>query len=224
MAFGYALMKGRAGAAGYIRETGKAREVMARNIPPRAICYLYRHRNGECDLCGAETADSSGNAKWTAPREGSLFIAADNQVLLWEGSDEAFLLANAWLKNQIKREEKNDKTPEESEGTQDNREVSQEISEIKADFDKIADDVFLNRPKYALKHLNFTGHLIQKSKSKKPRRGRHIPCVRRGTANRWTLYRNAEKPKSLCSQRGGFDGKGFRIKGQEGETEGTGLL
>ena len=133
MAFGYALMKGRAGAAGYIRETGKAREVMARNIPPRAICYLYRHRNGECDLCGAETADSSGNAKWTAPREGSLFIAADNQVLLWEGSDEAFLLANAWLKNQIKREEKNDKTPEESEGTQDNREVSQEISEIKAD-------------------------------------------------------------------------------------------
>ena len=100
MAFGYSLMKGRAGAAGYIREIGNHREVSARNVSPGAVCQLYRRKDGEWLVCGTETADSAGNVQWTAPKEGGVFIAQGRQVLLWEGGDEAFLMANAWLKNQ----------------------------------------------------------------------------------------------------------------------------
>lgn len=116
MAFGYSLMKGRAGAAGYIRENGDHREVSARGIPPGTVCKLYRRRDGECLLWGPETSDSSGTAQWTIPKDGSVFIAGADQVLLWEGGDEAFLLANAWLKNQGEkkgRSEKTKKPPEE---------------------------------------------------------------------------------------------------------------
>ena len=111
MAFGYALLKGRGGAAGYIRENGDQREVSARDLPPGTPCALYTLLNGECSLCGTENVDSSGNAKWTAPKEGQLFIAAGDRVLLWDGGDSAFLQASAWLKKQSQNG-KNKQEPE----------------------------------------------------------------------------------------------------------------
>ena len=103
MAFGYALLKGRGGAAGYARESGGKREVSARNIQPGTVCSLYAVQDGEYRLCGTETADGSGNAKWTAPMAGSLFIADGNKVLLWDGGDDAFLEASAWLEKQNRK-------------------------------------------------------------------------------------------------------------------------
>ena len=102
MAFGYSLMKGRSGASGYIRETGDQREVSVRDVVPGTVCTLYRQKGNEWEFIGNETA-GSGGAKWTVAKEGSVFLAADNKVLLWEGGDEAFLLANEWLKKQIDR-------------------------------------------------------------------------------------------------------------------------
>ena len=103
MAFGYALLKGRGGAAGYARESGGKREVSARNIAPGTVCTLYTVQDGECRLCETGTADGSGNVQWTAPIEGSLFIADGNKVLLWDGGDDAFLEACAWLEKQNQR-------------------------------------------------------------------------------------------------------------------------
>ncbi len=100
MAFGYALLKGRRGAAGYARDNGGQREVSARGLPPCASCSLYAVREGEYRLCGTKTADSGGSAAWTAPREGGLFLTDGDQVLLWDGGDEAFLRASAWLNRQ----------------------------------------------------------------------------------------------------------------------------
>ncbi len=118
MAFGYSLMKGRAGAVGYIRETGNQREVLIRDIPPGTVCALYRRMEDGWEHCGNESADSIGNAKWKTAREGSIFIAADNQVMLWEGGDEAFLLANAWLKKQSGGENEKDRKEEMAEEKQ----------------------------------------------------------------------------------------------------------
>lgn len=103
MAFGYALLKGRGGAAGYVRENGGQREVTTRNLIPGTACALYTVQDGAYRLCGTETADGSGNAKWTAPKEGGLLIAEGNKVLLWDGGDDAFLQASAWLDQQSKK-------------------------------------------------------------------------------------------------------------------------
>lgn len=112
MAFGYALLKGRGGAAGYARESGGKREVSARNLQPETVYSLYAVQDGDYKLCGTETADGSGNAKWTAPMEGSLFIAEGNKVLLWDGGDDAFLQASAWLEKQTRKSPEPDETPE----------------------------------------------------------------------------------------------------------------
>ena len=104
MAFGYALLKGCGGAAGYVRENGGQREVAARDLPLLARCDLYAAGERGYRHCGAQTADGSGNAKWTAPKEGKLFLSSGNKVLLWEGGDEAFLRACAWLSGQERRE------------------------------------------------------------------------------------------------------------------------
>lgn len=112
MAFGYALLKGRGGAAGYARESGGKREVSARNIQPGTVCSLYAVQDGEYRLCGTETADGSGYAKWTAPMAGSLFIADGNKVLLWDGGDDAFLEASAWLEKQNRKMPEPRETPE----------------------------------------------------------------------------------------------------------------
>lgn len=100
MAFGYALLKGRAGAAGYVRENGSQREVSVRDLPPNATCSLYAFQDGDYTLCGTKTTDGSGSAKWTAPKEGCIFLTDGNKVLLWDGGDEAFLRASAWVKRQ----------------------------------------------------------------------------------------------------------------------------
>ena len=102
MAFGYALLKGRAGAMGYVRENGSQREISARDLPPNASCSLYAVQEEEYRLCGTKTTDSGGSAKWTAPKEGHLILAEGDKVLLWDGGDEAFLRASAWLKRQSK--------------------------------------------------------------------------------------------------------------------------
>ncbi len=103
MAFGYALLKGRGGAAGYVRESGGQRDVSARNLRPGTACSLYTMVDGEYRLWGTETADSGGNVHWTAPKEGGLLIAEGNRVLLWDGGDDAFLEACAWLEKQSQR-------------------------------------------------------------------------------------------------------------------------
>ncbi len=122
MAFGYALLKGRGKAAGYVRETGGKREVSVRDLPPFASCCLYAAGESGYQPCGNVTADGGGNAKWTAAKGGALFVSSGNKVLLWEGGDEAFLRACAWLngqgrsekgKSEPEAEEKKEEPPEE---------------------------------------------------------------------------------------------------------------
>ncbi len=125
MAFGYALLKGRAGAVGYIRENGNQREVSARDLPSGASCSLYAVNDGEYILCGTKTTDSSGNAKWTAPKEGNLFLTDGDQLLLWDGGDEAFLRASAWLNRQ--RRENLTKAVQEKEAIADMPQESLEL-------------------------------------------------------------------------------------------------
>ena len=127
MAFGYALLKGRAGAAGYVRENGSQREVFARDLPPIASCSLYALQNGEYKLCGTKTTDSGGSVQWTAPKEGSLFLTDGDKVLLWDGGDEAFLRASAWLKGQSSG--KNVKTAPEKEDIPEDHALSAETLE-----------------------------------------------------------------------------------------------
>ena len=123
MGFCYALLKGRGGAGGYIREEGNQREVSVRDLPPGACCTLYVNQNGEYRLCGTETADGCGNARWKAPKEGALFLTSGDKVLLWDGGDEAYLRASAWLDSQNAEsaekgepgKEKNTKTPQKTE-------------------------------------------------------------------------------------------------------------
>ncbi len=103
LAFGYMLLKGRGSASGYVRENGGQRDVTARDLPPYAQCELYAAGEEGFRLCGTEKADGSGNGQWTAPKEGALFLASGNQVLLWDGGDEAFLRAAAWLEGQRRR-------------------------------------------------------------------------------------------------------------------------
>lgn len=127
MAFGYALLKGRAGAMGYVRENGSQREVSARDLPHGATCSLYAVYDGEYKLCGTKTTDSGGSAQWTAPKEGSLFLTDGDKVLLWDGGDEAFLRSSAWLKRQSPKN--TEKSTPEKEDIPEDQELSAEMLE-----------------------------------------------------------------------------------------------
>ena len=116
MAFGYALLKGCGGAAGYVRENGGVRSVTARDLPPFAVCELYAADENGYRLCGTETTDGDGRGQWTAPEAGALFLASRDRVLLWDGGDEAFLRASEWLSSQKKR---NGETEPEETGPQE---------------------------------------------------------------------------------------------------------
>lgn len=128
MAFGYALLKGRAGAAGYVRENGSQREVSARDLPPNATCSLYALQDGEYTLCGTKTTDGSGSAKWTAPKDGSIFLTDGNKVLLWDGGDEDFLRVSAWLSSQTKKDTKKNEPAKEK-----NQDAPREVQALPAE-------------------------------------------------------------------------------------------
>ncbi len=128
MAFCYALLKGRGGAGGYIREEGNQREVSVRDLPPGACCTLYVNQNGEYRLCGTETADGCGNARWKAPKEGALFLTSGDKVLLWDGGDEAYLRASAWLDSQSRESAEKDEPEKEN-----NQEIPQKAEALSAE-------------------------------------------------------------------------------------------
>ena len=105
MAFGYTLLKGRGGTSGHIRETDGKREISVRGLPPGSPCALYAWEDGVGVPQDERKTDGDGNARLTAVSPGRVFVAAAGRVMLWEGEEDAYLAASAWLKQQNKRPE-----------------------------------------------------------------------------------------------------------------------
>ena len=104
MAFGYTLMKGRQGAAGHIRENGDQREIAVRGLPPETLCAMYALADGNARLCSQRQTDREGQARFSIAEPGHVFVALDGKPMLWEGGEETYLRAAAWLEKQRKTE------------------------------------------------------------------------------------------------------------------------
>ena len=102
MAFGYTLLRGKREAAGYIQKTGGKRTVFVRGMKPDENCGLYVLTENGAALCTQKTAGPGGQVQLETDGAGTLFVAADGGVRLWEGDDEAFLRACAYLEAQRK--------------------------------------------------------------------------------------------------------------------------
>ena len=100
MAFGYALLSGRRGAAGFARQDGKNRRVSVRGLQAGERCALYALTREGAALCCRESADAEGRAELQAACPGDLFMEADGEVRLWEGDDGVYLRACAYLSAQ----------------------------------------------------------------------------------------------------------------------------
>ncbi len=105
MEFQYFLMRGRRGASGYGMKRDGKKEVVFRGLKPGQTCALYALNGSGARFCGTKEADGAGQASFTVPDEGPLFAAADGQAILWEGENENFLRACAWLEKEKKKRE-----------------------------------------------------------------------------------------------------------------------
>lgn len=98
--FGYAFMKGQNGMEGYIRDTAGKRMMQARGIPAGETCELYALTGSFAKKCGRAAADQSGQCRIAAADPGALFAVVNGRVRLWEGGDETYLRACAFLEKQ----------------------------------------------------------------------------------------------------------------------------
>ena len=89
MGSGYGMLRGRQGAAGFVREEAGTRHVTVLGLMPGAETALWHLDGGVACPCARGTADQAG--KWDAETAapGTLFVTAAGRVLLWEEGESA---------------------------------------------------------------------------------------------------------------------------------------
>lgn len=89
MGSGYGMLRGRQGAAGFVRETAGARRVTALGLTPGADTALWRLDEEKACPCNRGTADQAGKWEAETAAAGTLFVTAAGRVLLWEEGESA---------------------------------------------------------------------------------------------------------------------------------------
>ena len=97
MGFGYAFMRGQKGAEGIVREAAGKRTVQARGLTPGETCAAYVLEKDGARECARAVADQAGQCRLAVALPGPLFVSANGRVRLWEGGDETYLRACAFL-------------------------------------------------------------------------------------------------------------------------------
>ena len=108
MAFGYALLRGRDGASGCVRTADGKRSVSLRGLKPGESCAFYTMEENTVTRRGEARADQTGQANLKYQGSGPLFVSAGGRVRLWEGGEENYLRAAAFLREE---ERKNQNVP-----------------------------------------------------------------------------------------------------------------
>ena len=105
MAYGYAMLRGRRGAAGHVREDGGKRTVCLRGMEPGEWCRVYTLNGQQADLRDEGRADDTGKAQFSFGGRGAVFVLAEGKVRLWEDKEETYLRASSWLESLRKAKE-----------------------------------------------------------------------------------------------------------------------
>ena len=119
MGFGYSFLRGRQGAEGHVQEKGVGRLVTLRGLKEGEACVLYVFSGGAARTAARERADGAGQARLTANQKGKLFVAVGGQVRLWEGEEEDYLRACAWLAEEKKNALAEEKEKEKEKGAEE---------------------------------------------------------------------------------------------------------
>ena len=86
--FAYQLLRGCAGASGHIRAAEGRRQVTVRGLPPGTECAFYVISGGRGVLCGQARADHAGQAEFSVAQPGTLLIAREGRLILWEEGED----------------------------------------------------------------------------------------------------------------------------------------
>ena len=137
MAFGYEMLHGRQGAAGYCREESGETVIRAKGFKPGERYVLHALLPDRIEQLSEKTADSSGQAVFRCFAGNPVFVAVNGKPCLWQGGEENYLRASEELKKLKKKEQtKTGETPKDispeikNEPTEQPAEVPQEIQKI----------------------------------------------------------------------------------------------
>ena len=91
MAYGYRLLRGKGGAAGYVRGSGEEMRLQGKGLAPGTQYTAYALDAGAARPLAAGRADCSGALRLTLAGDGALFVANGQTVALWEDADDPAL-------------------------------------------------------------------------------------------------------------------------------------
>lgn len=92
----YRFLRGKGGAAGFVREMAEESAFSAQGLPPGAECVLCALPSG-VELA-KKTADGEGRLILRGRFPPGLFLTAGGRVILWEGEEEGYLAAAGRLR------------------------------------------------------------------------------------------------------------------------------
>ncbi|MBO4925616.1 MAG: hypothetical protein J5472_03980 [Clostridia bacterium] len=111
---GYGMLRGRQGAAGYVRAAGENRRVFARGLPPGAEAALWRIEGEKACRCAGGKADREGNWAGETHGAGPLFVTAAGRVIMWEegtSAEESYFRCCGALKKAAEKPQKKGTPP-----------------------------------------------------------------------------------------------------------------
>lgn len=91
MAYGYRLLRGKGGAAGYVRGNGEALQLQGKGLAPGMQYTAYVLDAGTARPLATGKADRGGALRLTLAGAGTLFVAQGQTVTLWEDADDPAL-------------------------------------------------------------------------------------------------------------------------------------
>lgn len=94
MAYGYRLLRGKGGAGGYWRGNGENALLQGKGLAPGTLYRVYALEAQGAHPVASGRADRNGVLRLTLPLAGTLFVAADQAVALWEETGDPAL--NFW--------------------------------------------------------------------------------------------------------------------------------
>lgn len=111
MGYQYRMLRGKAGAAGYLRSDGQKTILRGTGLSPGGRYAAYIWNDGTAQLLAGAEADGNGGLQLSAPGEQRMFLAGAAGVVLWEEGENgaqnfwrAQTAFNAWQKAQAQRE------------------------------------------------------------------------------------------------------------------------
>ncbi len=110
MAYQYCMLRGKAGAAGYLRSDGQKTILRGTGLSPGTCYAAYIWSDGTAHLLARTEADGNGGLQLSAPGEQHMFLAGAAGVVLWEEGEngernfwQTQMALKAWQETELQK-------------------------------------------------------------------------------------------------------------------------